>query len=79
MRSRERHYFALFLSPLIVVIAVAQLENLVDVIINDFDSYADRWDGMVTLAMYYCTEGYNKEEGADIQNMTSTRTQINEK
>jgi hypothetical protein len=23
----------------------------VDVIINDFDSYADRWDGMVTLAM----------------------------
>ena len=51
MRSRERHYSALFLSPLIVVIAVAQLENLVDVIINDFDSYADRWDGMVTLAM----------------------------
>ncbi|MFL6408925.1 MAG: hypothetical protein ACJ71F_17925 [Nitrososphaeraceae archaeon] len=27
----------------------------------------------------YCTEGYNKEEGADIQNMTSTCTQINEK
>jgi hypothetical protein len=24
-------------------------------------------------------EGYNKEEGADIQNMTSTRTQIKEK
>jgi hypothetical protein len=42
MRSHERHYSALFLSPLIVVIAVAQLENFVDVIINDFDSYADR-------------------------------------
>ncbi|MFL6425284.1 MAG: hypothetical protein ACJ71R_17070 [Nitrososphaeraceae archaeon] len=27
----------------------------------------------------YCKEGYNKEEGADIQNMTSTCTQINEK
>lgn len=51
MRSRERHYSALFLCSLIVVIALAQLENLVDVIINDFDSYADRWDGMVTLAM----------------------------
>ncbi|MFL6331036.1 MAG: hypothetical protein ACJ705_08485 [Nitrososphaeraceae archaeon] len=74
----------MFLSLLIVVIAVAQLENLVDIIINDFDNYADRWDGMVTLAMLllellYCTEGYNKQEGADIQNMTSTCTQINEK
>jgi hypothetical protein len=42
-----------------------------------------RWDGHSGDATFgtplYCTEGYNKEEGADIQNMTSTCTQINKK